>query len=320
MYYSARPALWPNASNVPPGTLGGYIGLALSSDGLHWSKVDRPLLDPNEDWWWFDTTHLTVGSVLLDANQKVRSEGGVYLMYYAGGDMRKATLRLAANTVENVPGVLMNVGLAISKDGEHFTRMEGELPNGAIFDGDMAGGMFVSAPDVVRIEKGNREQYVMHYMTFSEDGSGFKVGRAVSDDAFVFRRDGDADVLGRIENRFAFAERGVRRCRVVPRGNKYVMFVEVVDGQDVHRIAATESRDARNWGNLQLVLGPSKADDAWDAGGVSHPCAVVMEDGSVRLYYVGTSKGGGAAGARGTSIGVAQSVGGDWNKFERIAA
>lgn len=318
MWYSGRPAHWPGASDTPPGTLGGYTGLALSTDGLIWTRVEEPLLSPNEDWWWFDTTHLSVGKVLVDSNDRVRADAGIYMMYYSGGDKRKLSVRFGEKELE-MRGIGMRIGVAISKDGEHFTRIEGEYPSGAVLEGDGFDALFVAAPDVIVVRKGRSVQYVMHYFTYLNEEGRFALGRAVSNDGFTFRKDADKPVLSDVaEDLGGYAEQGITRCRVVRRGDAYVMFAEVIDGAGVHRIAMCHSDDCATWGALRVVLEPSPVEAAWDGANVSHPEAVMMEDGSVRLYYVGKARTHNVESGNGTCIGVAQSNGADWSMFTRL--
>lgn len=318
MWYSARPAHWPGASDAPPGTLGGFVGLALSTDGLSWTRVQHPLLSPNEDWWWFDTSHLSVGNVLIDSNDRVRTDSGVYMMYYSGGDRRKLSVKVGGEERE-IRGIGTRIGVAISKDGEHFTRVEGEYPSGAVLEGDGVDELFVAAPHVIVLQRGGKAQYMMHYFTYSQSTGRFALRRAVSSDGFTFRKDSNKQVLRDVaEQSGGFAERGISRSCVVRKGSAFVMFAEVVDGAGVHRIAMCQSDDCTNWGALKAVLQPSRDESAWDGAGVSHPEAIVMDDGSVRLYYVGKARKHNVETGMGTCIGVAQSDSTDWSTLTRL--
>lgn len=321
MWYSGRPRSWSSSSLTPPGTLSGFAGLALSDDGLVWQRVSGPLacesvLAPSEDWWTFDTVHLAVGSVAIDSNDIVRADAGVYFMYYSGGSREKAEIGGS-----NVSGARMAVGVAISKDGEHFTRVEGEHPSGAVLQGGEPGSFdeqFVAGPCVIRPRTPLRGgwRYVMHYFTFDKRSNRFAVGRAVSKDGLTFSRADDGPVL--TGEGADFAAKGVSRCCVVEKNaGLFVMFVECVDREGVHRIAMCKSDDCEKWEKLQVVLQPGDG-DAWDAAGVSHPNAVVVDDGKVRLYYVGRGRDHDIDQGQGTCIGVAESDGEDWNALRRI--
>ncbi|PXF49494.1 hypothetical protein BWQ96_00810 [Gracilariopsis chorda] len=313
MWYTYRPRNWKNTPHSPPGTLTGLIGLALSDDGLSWRRVQGPhegavLTQNSEEWWSFDTIHVSVGDVSIDSNSKVRADSGVYFMYYTGGDGEKVAVQ-----GEEMQGIRMRVGLAISKDGEHFSRVEGPYPSGAVLDvgdEDDFDALLVAGPNVIQMGK----EYVMHYFTFDQKQNMFVVGRAFSSDGMRFEKKGIA-VKGS-GNAGSFDERGVRQACVVKRGDTYVMFVETVDSISTRRIAMTESKDCQDWGSLKLVLDVGQA-GKWDDAGVSHPNAVVLDNGSVLLYYVGKSRQHNVDAGRGTCIGVARSNGTDWTSFSR---
>lgn len=334
MWYSGRPRGWKGAKGAPPGTLGGFAGLALSDDGVTWDRVKGPkdseeVLGPNvEDWWTFDFSHLSVGDVSIDSNDKVRSDGGVYFLWYSGGDREEVTMPNSNGAA--IAGLRSRIGVAMSKDGEHFARVEGEHPSGCVLDVGMPGAfdeLFVAGPNVVRpayspLRKAAGANYLMHYHTFDAATDAFVIGCATSEDGLKFVRDGCTPVLtGSGKGSGRFDERGVSRCCLVERNSTTcaVLFVECVDAAGVHRIAMTESNDGRNWGELRVVLDAGEGLDAWDGAGVSHPNVVPLDDGSVRLYYVGKSATHDIDEGRGTCIGLAQSRGGDWTAFDRIS-
>ena len=79
MWYSGRgaeqPAL-PGLDAITPSS--GSLGVAISNDGMNWARGvegvsgargdDAPadvgrVLEPNKDWWTFDTAHLSVSDV-----------------------------------------------------------------------------------------------------------------------------------------------------------------------------------------------------------------------------------------------------------------
>lgn len=325
MWYTARAANWANAKLAPRGTLSGVISLALSDDGFAWRRVEGPrddaaLLGPNDDQWWaFDTTHLSCGSVLLSSQSRVRADAGVYFMYYTGGNHERVSLDGAF-----LPGGRTRIGVAVSKDGEHFSRIEGDFPSGAVLDVGEPGAFddaFVAAPSVLFCdERDLASRYVMFYHgTSLSTDSGFAIGRAVSADGILFTRDSHVPVVSSTSAPpdVSWAARGTCRPCVVRRGGGFVMFVEVIDKQGVQRIATTSSADGVVWSELSIVLDVGR-ENAWDSAGVSHPCAVLMDNDCVRLYYVGERVDHDVDDGRGSCIGVAESVGSDWMTFERI--
>jgi hypothetical protein len=81
--------------------------VAVSSDGVSWVRgaariegargPQRSLdvgkvLEPNGDWWWFDTCHLSVADVQILSSSSVSSGTGVYWMFYSGGTYEPVAL------------------------------------------------------------------------------------------------------------------------------------------------------------------------------------------------------------------------------------
>lgn len=327
----------PFSPPIPPFIQGMGIGLALSPDGVNWEHHTGPqqdgwLLSRNTDQWWsFDTSYTTIGHMLYDANSVVKADAGTYMMYYTGGDSEVVDM----NGMK-YRGLRARIGVAISKDGEHFSRIEGDFPNGAILDLGSPGdfdAFLVGEPTVLRMEKGDaNERYVMFYFSYDAISGRCSVGRAVSKDGFLFRKtnpDGEArsaddatprkvaTVTGSCE-KGRFDEIGVRRTSIVKREDgTYVMFIEVLDATRKSRIGMCESKDTKRWSDIKLLLDVGQT-GSWDCENVSHPNAVLMRDGSARLYYVGTGEDDEATKGRGSSIGMAVSNGKDWTKFTRI--
>merc|ERR1719393_1232641 len=130
MWYSGRSG--QIADNVVQDTT-GCIGLAQSTDGLVWERlagdeVGGACLAPNdESWWCFDTMHVGVGDVHVFSSRMVQHNAGLYWMYFFGGD---------ANEAEEGKGLgaAMSIGLALSNDGVHWGRLEGDYASGAILE------------------------------------------------------------------------------------------------------------------------------------------------------------------------------------------
>ena len=314
MWYTYRPASF-DTSLAPPGTLSGHIALAISEDGLSWDLVKGPhegavLAPNNEQWWTFDVAHLTCGDVVCGSNSRVRADGGVYFLYYTGGDAEKVQV-----FDKKWAGVRTRIGVAISKDGENFSRLEGEFPSGAILDVGAEGDfdeLSVAAPSVTPVPEG----YIMHYTTIDLRRKQALIGRAVSVDGISFIKEGIAlqyrgDGIG---------DSGFARGRVVERGGRFFMFVEAMDTLGtgrVHRIAMCESDDCKEWSDPRIVLELGEP-GSWDEAGVANPYPVQMDDGSLRLYYIGKDSQYDVEAGRGYSIGVAESNGENWNMFTRI--
>jgi len=136
-----------SSSKLPPLST-GRIGRATSRNGLIWTKErvgsesedakDVTLGLNKESWWGFDTAHVGLGQVLLPmSTPAIMTEGGVYLMYFFGGNHEETKV---ADYLDNLPseaatatmkGMNMKIGIALSQDGKSFGRVEGDDPTGA---------------------------------------------------------------------------------------------------------------------------------------------------------------------------------------------
>ncbi|KAL4319411.1 hypothetical protein GQ457_18G025730 [Hibiscus cannabinus] len=127
------------ASTDPQGS--DSIGLAVSSNGVHWergtggvkSSADVGLvMSCGSDWWAFDTESIRPGEVVIMSSAKVRASSAVYWLYYTGYSAEKleisGTLKHLAAKLEPLRSL---PGLAISQDGRHWARIEGEHHSGA---------------------------------------------------------------------------------------------------------------------------------------------------------------------------------------------
>ncbi|KAL3763152.1 hypothetical protein ACHAW5_004655 [Stephanodiscus triporus] len=141
----------------------GRIGRATSRNGLAWRRDDDGSVDSDapgsclglnvESWYGFDTSHVGLGQVLLPmTSPSIRSsEGGVYVMYYMGGNYEVSDLatylprrrrredddddsddlgKLVPNDAK-LRGMKLRIGAAISQDGITWGRVEGDDPSGA---------------------------------------------------------------------------------------------------------------------------------------------------------------------------------------------
>ena len=160
MWYHGRDAdLDASPPHPLPPLSTGRVGRATSRNGLLWRRDDEGSVDSDksgtslglnvESWYGFDTSHLGLGQVLLPmTSPSIRSEGGVYVMYYMGGNHELSDLVSylpGANVDEDdddgrtrlVPpdaklrGMKLRIGAAISQDGITWGRIEGDDPSGA---------------------------------------------------------------------------------------------------------------------------------------------------------------------------------------------
>jgi hypothetical protein len=80
------------------------------------------------DRFYFDSDHVGVGDVIrpgsVTTTNKFASSSGLYLMYIFGGNGERLTLPGPPERV--VKGTKIEVGIAVSQDGAHWSRIEGE--------------------------------------------------------------------------------------------------------------------------------------------------------------------------------------------------
>jgi hypothetical protein len=140
----------------------GRIGRATSRNGLSWRRDDEGSADSErlgtvlglnaESWYGFDTSHVGLGQVMIPmTTPTIRSEGGVYVMYYMGGNFERSNVvsylppksgssddngvvggpMIPEEDASELRGVKMRIGAAISQDGITWGRVEGDDPSGA---------------------------------------------------------------------------------------------------------------------------------------------------------------------------------------------
>ena len=308
----------------------GRVGLAESPDGITWRSIDGDedqgsVLEPNSDeWWGYDTTHSGVGDVQSINTDKVRgadeNQGSVQFMYCFGGDAEDVDvggLEMGGKAVPagtTIQGLRMRIGLCLSFDGVHWTRLEGDHHSGALFDVGAEGewdSLYNAWPTVIQHAKND---FRMYYTAFDPNTNKFSIGLARSVDGIKWTKEGKVLEGG---GAGAFDERGCSRRCVLPDPNTeggYLMYVEGISAAGTHSIGLYISPDGLSWQRTSdsPVLSGAEDSEAWDHGSVSSPWIVpIPEDGSCRLYY----SAGGDSGASG--IGMARSLGKDWTTFTK---
>ena len=350
MWYSARDSPAPidgSVAAVAPGA--GAVGVATSGDGVLWRRwsppnVDSsspsplpplspesssaPILEPNGDWWWHDTNHVSVSDVQIFSSGAVASTGGVYWMFYSGGSFEKHPLPKGLTSSSNgsgsieseseieIEGARTRAGLALSQDGRHWARIEADHHTGALLDAGDEGrwdSAFVAAPQVV--SAGPRDMR-MYYHSFDAEVGKWTVGVSLSEDGLkwsrgepVFRGGDGSEGESESENSISssssssssssFDAAGAASRHVVfdSSTKQYVMFYEGVARDDSRSIGVAVSTDGlRGWkrvsdGPVLSASESSSSSSSWDDGGVGAPCVVPMAGGKWRLYYSGRAKG-----------------------------
>jgi len=306
MWYSGAELEFPSFGSVAPAS--GSIGVAVSSDGVNWVRgtgansggraqserdadVGR-LMEPNEDsWWWMDTCHLAVSDVQVFGD--MGDGAGVFWMFYQGADYEALPVPGSMTESlgeEDLEGLRMRPGLAMSQDGKNWARIEGDHHTGALFDVGEAGEwdeLFIGHPQVVSV---GPKELRMYYHSYDLNEDRYKVGVAVSDNGFRWQKKGVVFEGGKEEG--AFDGRGAAARHVIrnPDNGDYLMFYEAVGSDDTRSIGLAVSKNGLSgWKRMDSpLLSPSGEQGSWDCAGVGAPRAVPMAN-SWRLYYSGRS-------------------------------
>ncbi|KAL8533765.1 hypothetical protein ACS0TY_009964 [Phlomoides rotata] len=302
------------------------IGLAVSSNGIHWERGTGPVrsnadvglvMSSSKDWWAFDTHSVRPCEVVIMPSTKVRTNSAVYWLYYTGFCSEDVELFDNSSDFDfkNGERVLKSLpGLAMSQDGRHWARIEGEHHSGALLDlgSDTEwDSLFIASPQVVFHGSGDIRMY---YHSYDVKNGHFAVGVARSRDGMRWVKLGK--MLGG-GNKGAFDERGVVKARVLrdPKDGKYLMVYEGVDANRRRSIGIAESLDGlKQWRRVQdSPVFEQSGDGGWDCEGVGSPCLVQMDGDTEgwRLYYRGVGNGGRSG------IGMAVSQGSEVKVFER---
>ncbi|KAJ4711386.1 Glycosyl hydrolase, five-bladed beta-propellor domain containing protein [Melia azedarach] len=318
------------------------VGLAISSNGIHWERGKGPVrasddvglvMNCGKDWWSFDTLSIRPSEVVIMSSAKVRASSAVYWLYYTGYSAEKVNLfdcdsselnlqnpdRLRIRNLSGENDASEKVfkslpGLAISQDGRHWARIEGEHHSGALLDvgsDEDWDSLFIAAPQVVFHGNGDLRMY---YYSFDVEKGRFGIGIARSRDGIKWLKLGKAMGGGL---RGCFDELGVKNPCVVrnKKDGKYLMAYEGVTADGKSSIGLAVSTDGlKDWRRFQeeAVL-RIEAKDGWDNKGIGSPYLVQMDGDSDewRLYYRGVGNGGR------TGVGLAVSEGSDMRRFRR---
>lgn len=318
MWYHGRSVEQDSDKSLPPLST-GRIGRATSKNGLSWKKdtigsasEDIPGVAVGinaESWWGFDTAHTGLGSVLLPmSTPAVMTEGGVYLMYYMGGNYEETPIGDYVDKEmppdATIKGMKMKIGVCVSQDGKTWGRVEGDDPSGAClspYDAtdpntkefaklrDEAGKpikleeeLYVGWPEVVPIiddSNANDSGFLMYYSTMTKKGKVKAIGLAVSKDGFRWSPRG----ICLRPDEGTLDGSGVARCTVLRNAvyNKdegtwkdapgYTMLYEGVSPEDQkHRIMKATSVDGKKWNKMGVAFDVGD-EGAWDSEGVGSP-------------------------------------------------
>ncbi|XP_021747087.1 uncharacterized protein LOC110712926 [Chenopodium quinoa] len=319
----------------------GSIGLAVSSNGVHWERGDQAMdsssgtgmvMTCGEDWWAFDTKSVRPCEVMIMSSNKVRASMAVYWLYYSGlcSEEVEFPQDYSLQITEAAKGVGFGFefgfgrvfkslpGLAISQDGRHWARIEGDHHSGALFDVGAKGewdSLFIASPHVVFHSSGDLRMY---YHSFDAREKKFGIGIARSRDGIKWVKLGKIKSIGLGgSSEGCFDEMGVVNASVV-RNNKvgnYLMAYEGVARDGKSSIGLAVSKDGlTDWRPVsEKAVLMAASEGGWDSNGVGSPCLVQMDgnDDQWRLYYTGLGV------QSRTGIGLAVSQGSDYTSFKR---
>lgn len=320
MWYHGKPKGAPSSD---------LIGLAISSNGIHWERGGGParsssdvgfVMNIGKDWWGFDTNGIRPSELVIMSSFRVRASTAVYWLYYTGYTSESVefsdhSLEFSLENPDGKGRIFKSLpGLAISQDGRHWARIEGQHHSGALIDVGSEkewDSLFISSPQVVYHENGDLRMY---YHSFDVEKGHFSVGIARSRDGIRWVKLGK--IMGGGKDG-SFDEFGVMNACVTRNKSdgKYIMAYEGVDGNGRRSIGMAVSPDGlKEWVRLQdeAILKPSDK-GCWDDKDVGSPCLVHMdmETNEWRLYYRGVGNGGRVG------IGMAVSQGRDIKSFTR---
>ncbi|KAK6788831.1 hypothetical protein RDI58_012629 [Solanum bulbocastanum] len=297
------------------------IGLAVSSNGVHWERGEI-VLNCGDNWWGFDTLSIRPCEVVIMSSAKVRANSSVYWLYYTGFGSEKIETLEDSDRLRfgNGNGEIYKSlpGLAMSQDGRHWARIEGEHHSGALFDVGFDGewdSLFIGSPKVVYHSNGDLRMY---YHSYDIEKGCFAIGIARSRDGMKWLKLGK--IIGGGGGIGGFDELGVLNPHVIRnrKDGKYLMVYEGVDGNGRRSIGMAISSDGlKGWRRVEEndPLLKRCEEGGWDSEGVGSPYLVEMDgddqDHEWRLYYRGIGKDGRSG------IGMAMSQGNEFKSFQR---
>jgi len=239
----------------------GGIGLATSSDGIHWNRANRgdAVLSPGPPGAFDD------GQVM---GPFVLHENGAYRMWYTGMSTRWHSSGIG----------FYRIGLAISHDGIHWTRANYGRP---VLDVGPTGAndeVQVTTPSILREGGG----YRMWYAAWSPK-TGHTLCSARSRDGMMWNReDGGRPLTGLLSG----GQYGPTVARI---SSGYLMLYVKASGSDARGLFAATSKDGRKWTSLSnaAAIAPGEP-PAFDSDLALHACLLKIKTaGHFKVWYTG---------------------------------
>ena len=312
MYYYCRSSDFPE--DVAPGFGTGSIALAVSDDGIGWTRYDGPLkggavMVPSDDPDAFDSTHIGVGQVVR--------HNGEWLMAYFGGDNTVPTEIAGTDVVEGYQfrGYRCRPGFARSSDGINWTRIEGAAHGGASVEG--ADTIYSAFPTFVV----DGDRFILYYTALTPKMFFWETRIASSTDLVHWEELGnlnwpDGEKMWQISG---MVTRNVQH-NFLDEDGRFLMIHTSLDGRFPRMLrvnGASVSDDGLNWRHLyeNPIFYPAPI-NCWDSGGVAYP-NLVRSGKELRLYYYGYAHPRNAFSPQ-RGIGLAVSPSGDLGALRRV--
>lgn len=242
----------------------GGIGLATSSDGVHWTRANdgEPVLGVAAAGA-FDDGQLIAPDVHYD--------GRIYRMWYTGSSLEISPFNVC----------YYRVGLATSNDGVHWQRANEGKPVLDLGPPGSYDDVQAATPAVLREGNG----YRMWYAAWAKEPD-HTICVARSSDGIHWERENEGKPVTGL---FPTRAYGPKVCRI---GNSHLMlFAGSLNSSTLSYGAISD--DGIHWemlGNGQPMIPPGVAPD-FDKTGTYHP-TILLTDDRIRVWYTGTVEGG----------------------------
>ena len=240
MYYTAQGASYS-----------GYVGLAVSNDGINWTNYsENPVLSPSDSSW--DAYAVSGATVIKD-------ESG-YKMYYSGWS-------------DHYSEEAWNIGLATSEDGIHWEK----YPN-PVLTGSEDWEYQLAATCVIKID----EVYYMYYM--GRNLPNLKIGLATSVDGVNWTKHLQNPILS---PDVEWEGTGIYYANVHKEDDQYIMYYMNGAGTGFGKATST---DGVNWTKDSQNPFFTKNDtyNYWSDYKIAYPYYLKINNQD-RIYYSGFS-------------------------------
>jgi predicted GH43/DUF377 family glycosyl hydrolase len=250
------------------------VGLAVSNDGLTWTKYPDPILNPGPESW--DSAWTSTGQTFWN--------GTMYVMYYRGRDSTDGSNLFIHNAI----------GLATSQDAIHWDKYPG---NPVLKGADSSSFLDDGGPRTPFVTPFKIDGvYMMWYAATWTEDSVTRIFLATSTDGINWNKgNGEQPVLNP-DPEFAWDSSDVSYPGVIydPASGSYTMFYSGGVHQAKHlyiqgvirRIGYATSTDGITWtksvANPIVAPGPL---DSWDSGGITYYCGEMTVNGRIMVYY-----------------------------------